>query len=194
MKLQRPQKGAQHLLNSMMAVERFAVNRWGMRPGAEQGFSLIEVMTVVAIMALATAIAIPSYQAWYAKSKLKSVLLELNSNMNMARTVAKNRNTTITVTVALSNGRVRATYTTPANTSAACLADAKTCAIETQVMPIEITGIGGTTQFQFNSLGLRVGGGTANQALQIRDQAGLTYEIQVTPAGRIRWCTTLPCP
>jgi len=182
------------LLHPKVSVERFAVNRWGMRPGAEQGFSLIEVMAVVAIMALATAIAIPSYQAWYAKSKLKSSLLELNSNMNMARTVAKNRNTTITVTVALSNGRVRATFTTTANTSAACLADSKTCAIETQVMPIEVTAVGGTTTFQFNSLGLRVGGGTANQALQLMDRTGLTYEIQVTPAGRIRWCTTSPCP
>ncbi|TAJ08264.1 MAG: type II secretion system protein GspH [Nitrospirae bacterium] len=165
-----------------------------MRPGSEQGFSLVEVMTVVAIMALATAIAIPSYQAWYAKSKLKSALLELNSNMNVARTVAKNRNTTITVTVAITNGQARATYTTSANTSAACLADTRLCAIETQNMPTEVTAIGGTTTFQFNSLGLRVGGGTANQALQLMDRAGLTYEIQVTPAGRIRWCTTSPCP
>jgi type II secretion system protein H len=164
-----------------------------MGPRSEQGFTLIEVMTVVAIMALATAIAIPSYQAWYAKAKLKSALLELSSNMNMARSVARNRNQTITVTVALTNGRVMATYTAPTSTSTACLADATACAMETQVMPAEVTAIGGTTQFQFNSLGLRVGGGTANQALQLMDRAGLSYEIQVTPAGRIRWCTTSPC-
>lgn len=161
---------------------------------SERGFTLIEVMTVVAIIALATAIAIPSYQAWYAKAKLKAALLELSSNMNMARSVARNRNQTITVTVVLTNGRVMATYTAPTSTSAACLADARTCAMETQVMPTEVTAIGGTTQVQFNSLGLRVGGGTVNQALQLMDRAGLTYEIQVTPAGRIRWCTTSPCP
>lgn len=170
------------------------MNQWGTRLESERGFTLIEVMTVVAIMILATALAIPSYQAWYAKAKLKSSLLELSSNMNMARTVARNRNTTITVTVAITNGQVRATYTAPGNTSAGCLTDSRTCAMETQVMPVEVTGVGGTTTFQFNSLGLRVGGGTANQALQLTDRTGLTYEIQVTPAGRIRWCTTSPCP
>lgn len=187
-------KGARHLLTSPLVFTSLPVRQCRMGPKPEQGFTLIEVMTVVAIMALAAAIAIPSYQAWYAKAKLKSALMELSSNMNMARTVARNRNTTITVTVALANGRVTATYTAPTSTAAACLADARTCAIETQVMSVEVTAVAGTTQFQFNSLGLRVGGGTANQALQLMDRAGLTYEIQVTPAGRIRWCTTSPCP
>lgn len=161
---------------------------------SEQGFTLIEVMIVVSIIMMATAVAIPNFQTWLAKSKLKSALVELSSNMNMARTVAKNRNITITVTVVLSNGRVRAAYTAPGNTAAACLASPAACAMETQIMPVEVTAVNGTTVFQFNSLGLRVGGGTANQAIQLSDQTGQTYEIQVSPAGRVRWCTTSPCP
>jgi len=170
------------------------VNRWHLAHRSEAGVSLTELMTVVAIAALATAIAIPGYQAWNAKAQFKSALLELTGNMNMARMMARNRNTTMTVTLVLSNNRVRATVTDPNNTSAACLANPGSCAIETQVMPTAVAQVGGTTTFQFNSLGLRVGGGTANQSVQLINQAGLIYEVQVTSGGRIRWCTTSPCP
>jgi len=59
-------------------------------------------------------------------------------------------------------------------------------------MPAQIVASTGS-QIQFNSLGLRSGGGGANQTVTIQNSKGVTFEVQVTPAGRIRWCATSPC-
>jgi Tfp pilus assembly protein FimT len=150
-------------------------------------------MTVVAIITIAMALAIPSYTRWSAGAELKEALLDLHSSLNLARMTAMNRNTTITVTVAVSSGRVRATFTDPNSTSAACLSDSRVCAMPTLVLPAKVTGVGGTTTFQFSSLGLRAGGGTTTQSIQLSNNQGATYEIQVTAAGKIRWCISSPC-
>lgn len=60
------------------------------------------------------------------------------------------------------------------------------------VLPPEVRSAGGIAQVDFTSLGLR-GGGAANQAVTLTNSKGVTFEIQVTPAGRIRWCATAPC-
>ena len=159
----------------------------------EAGVTLVELMTVVGIIALVTAMALPSYKSWNAKVNLKEALLELNSNLSVARMAAMNRNTTITATIVVSGGRVNATFTNPGNTSANCLADRSNCVLPTQVMPIDVTQVGGTTTFQFNSMGMRVGGGTANQTVTLTNRDGLTYSIQVSPAGRTRWCISSTC-
>jgi len=167
---------------------------WADARNSEAGVTLVELMTVVAIIAIVSAMAIPNFKAWIARSQLKEAILELHSNLNLARMAAMNRNTTITATVFVSGGRVNATFTDPSNTSANCLADRSSCVLPTQVMPGQVNQVGGTTTFQFNSLGLRVGGGTANQSIQLTNTSGMTFEIQVTPAGRARWCASSPCP
>jgi type IV fimbrial biogenesis protein FimT len=159
----------------------------------QAGVTLVELMTVVAIIGLVTALALPSYKSWNARVNLKEALLELNSNLSVARMAAMNRNTTITVTVGLSGGRVNATFTNPGNTSATCLADRSNCVLPTQVMPADVTQVGGTTTFQFNSMGMRVGGGTANQTITLTNRDNMTFSIQVSPAGRTRWCVSATC-
>ncbi len=151
-------------------------------------------MAVVGIIAIATALAVPSFTTWIARSQLKEALLELHGNLNLARMMAMNRNTTMTVTLAMVNSRVTATFTDPTATSALCLANRTVCAMPTQTMPGQVTGFGGTSQVQFNSLGLRVGGGTAVQTIQLTNSNNVTFEIQVAAAGKSRWCTASPCP
>lgn len=169
------------------------MNQWAGLGRSEAGATLVELMTVVAIIAAVSALAIPNYKSWNARVQLKEAILELNSNLSVARMAAMNRNTTVTSTVVVSGGRVNGTFTDPANTSANCLADRSNCVIPTQVMPGEVTQAGGTTTFQFNSMGMRVGGGTANQTVTLTNRDGLTYSIQVSPAGRTRWCLASTC-
>lgn len=169
------------------------MRKWPEVSDSEAGVTLVELMTVVAIIAAVSAIAFPNYRSWNARVQLKEALLELNSNLSVARMAAMNRNTTITTTVVVSGGRVNATFTDPANTSATCLADRSNCVLPTQVMPGEVTQVGGTTTFQFNSMGMRVGGGAVNQTLTLTNRDGLIYSIQVSPAGRTRWCPASAC-
>jgi prepilin-type N-terminal cleavage/methylation domain-containing protein len=154
--------------------------------------SLIEMMVVVSILSLGAAMAAPNFLLTTARAQLKQATKELNSNLNAARMLAMNHNKTVTLVMttvtcppASANcGRIQASFTYPGGGTA----------METQTLPGQVTQVGGTPQIQFNSLGLRVGGGTANQAITLQNSKGVTFEVQVTPGGRVRWCATSPCP
>ena len=160
----------------------------------DAGFTMVEVMIVVVIIMVAAVLGVPNFVAWKQRSQLKQELVTLQANMNLSRMAAMSRNTTMTVTVALNAGRVTATFTDPTATSAACLASAGSCALPSQVMSADVTAVSGTTTFQYTSLGLRLGGGAANQSLTLTNVRGVRMDIQVTPAGKSRWCTVSPCP
>lgn len=169
---------------------------------SQAGVTLVELMMVATIIAVIAAVAIPNYSRATARATLKQSLTELHGNLNMARMVAMNRNTTVTVTLSLVNGRVTATFTDPNNTSAQCLADTRRCVLSTQTMPSEVASVAGTlggiaqvlpVAINFNSLGLLVGAGTSIQSVRLTNTKGTTFEIQITPAGKARWCTTSPC-
>jgi prepilin-type N-terminal cleavage/methylation domain-containing protein len=164
------------------------------RQNGDAGFTMMEVMIVVVIIMVAAVLGVPNFVAWKQRSQLKQELVTLHTNLNLSRMAAMSRNTTITVTVVLNAGRVTATFTDPSATSAACLASAGSCVLPSQVMSADVTAVGGTTTFQFTSLGLRLGGGTANQSVTLTNVRGTSMDIQVTPAGKSRWCTVSPCP
>jgi Tfp pilus assembly protein FimT len=147
-------------------------------------------MMVVAIMAVITAWGAPNFITWQAKSHLRQGVSELHSNLNLARMVAMNRNTTVTVTMTGGAGAaVRATFVDAAGT--AVLAPVQMLA---QVTAWAGTPAAAPFTVRFNSLGLRVGGGAGNQVITITNSRGLAYEIQITAAGKARWCAASPCP
>lgn len=164
----------------------------GTRLLREAGTSLLEMMVVASILSLGAAMAVPDFLLTNARYQLKQGTKELAGNMNTARILAMNRNATVTVTLAsivcppaaTNCGRVLATFTYPGGGTA----------MPSYLLPPEIKSAGGVAQVQLSSLGLRVGGGVANQAMTITNSKGVTFEVQVTPAGRIRWCATSPCP
>jgi hypothetical protein len=116
---------------------------------------------------------------------------ELHSNLNLARMTAMNRNTTVTIQLAA--GVVDPADGKPKITATFTDANGATM-IPPQRMRPEITGLAGTALIQFTSLGLRLGGGTGVQTITLTNSKGLAYEIQVTAAGKPRWCPTSPCP
>ena len=162
------------------------------RQVTQAGVTLVEVMIIVIILGIGAAMAVPNYLASTARAQLRQAVTELHGNLGLARMIAMNRNTTVTVTLsqvacppATSDcGRVLVTFTTVGGGAA----------MTPQVMPAEVRGVGGTSQIQFSSLGLRLGNGPPTQSMQLTNTYGVTYEIQVSSAGLTRWCAASPCP
>ena len=151
---------------------------------SEAGFTLTEAMTVVAIGTVLAALAVPNFLAGNARHELKQAVTELHSNLNVARIAAMSRNRTVTVTLTGGGGPA---VTASINDSAGGQV------IPNQVMVSSIEDRGGASTVQFNSLGLRVGGGTANQTITLTNSEDLTYAVEITPAGKTKWCPKAAC-
>jgi Tfp pilus assembly protein FimT len=148
-------------------------------------------MMAVTIIGIATALAVPNYKTWNTRYQLKEATTGLHSNLSLARMGAMNRN--MTVTVQLTAGVVDPDDGKPKITATFTDANGVEVVRPQRINPI-ITTFGGAATIQFNSLGLRIGGGTGVQTITLTHRNGVTYEIQVTPAGRPRWCAVSPCP
>ena len=98
--------------NGAMGVPRpNRVDRPLGRNPREGGFTLIEIMIVVAIIGVVSAIAVPSYVQWNARYQLRQAASELQTNLLLARMSAKNRNTAMTATlIKAADGTYSATF------------------------------------------------------------------------------------
>ncbi len=148
----------------------------------EGGFTLIEVMVVVAIIGIVSAIAVPNYLQWNSKNQLREAANRIQSQLTFARIAAMNRNTTTTVTFFMAGNLV--TVVTTDATGA-------------QILPVEtlmshVTGFTGGPVL-FSSLGVRTGGGLGAQFITVKNDQGLTYSVQVLPGGKTSWCAA-PAP
>ena len=74
-----------------------------MRPAASGGFTLIEIMIVVAIVAVLAAFGVPSMRDMIQASKMRSAGSDLYGALILARGEAIKRRTTVTVAPASSN-------------------------------------------------------------------------------------------
>ncbi len=148
----------------------------------ERGFTLIELMIVVAIIGIASALAIPSYTQWKADHDLREAVSEFSSDLNLARVVAMNRNRQATVTIQLTGGLINVSGTA-----------AGAPIFSAQILNQSVTGLpGGTTNVAFSSMGLSKA--AANQVIQIVNARGLVYSVSVMPSGKVTWCPNSTCP
>jgi prepilin-type N-terminal cleavage/methylation domain-containing protein len=182
-----------HLLSTMSTLLSTRVER---RAQGERGFTLVEVMIVVAIIAIGAGLAVPNYLIWQTRSELRDTTSQVWQQLGWARMAAMNRNTTITVTVT-------ASPSPPFKTISVTSRDAANTDV---ISPLIITTrhvagvnapLNGTATVQFNSLGLLGASGFAvatPQLVTLANDTGITYSLSVAPSGKATWCPKTTCP
>jgi prepilin-type N-terminal cleavage/methylation domain-containing protein len=147
---------------------------------SESGFTLVELMVVVSIVAIAFAIGGGAYGQWYPRYQIRSAATSLHYNLSLARMAAMKQNTTINIsTPALVGTQLQVNFTNPAGVNVITpLAEQYNYVTQVQVVPAGST-------ITFNSMGL----GPANfVAIVLTNRAGLQYSVGISPSGKIRWC------
>jgi len=155
---------------------------------AQRGFSTLELITVLSVIAISLTIGIPNYLSWNARYQLRQAATEIHGQLSFARLAAMNRNTTVTVGVAVTGGQVTIAATDTGGSQV----------LPTQsVMMAHVTNasVTGGSTIQFNSLGFRSSnGGVGNQVISVSNDQGLTYAVKVAAGGKTTWCPMATCP
>ena len=170
------------------------------RKNREAGFTLMEVMIVVAIIGIASALAIPNYLVWHSRSELRQGITEVQNQLLLARMAALSRNAPVTVAISITNGVVLTT-TTNAATGAQVMASSSLRLphiVDLRVGPSAAwTSViaPATATVSFNSMGMRSGGPgpTLNQELAMVNDKGVQFAMKVTPRGVVNWCPNSVC-
>jgi prepilin-type N-terminal cleavage/methylation domain-containing protein len=163
---------------------------------SETGFTLIEMLIVVAIMGIAVLIALPNYLVWQSRSELRQAVTEVQNQLLLARMAALSRNTPVTVAISIVNGAVLTT-TTNAATGVQMLASSSRVphVVDLKVGPSAAWTSAATANVSFNSMGMRSGGPgpTLNQELAMVNDKGIQFAMKVTPRGIVNWCQDSVC-
>jgi type IV fimbrial biogenesis protein FimT len=151
------------------------------------GFSLIEVMVVVAIFGIVFSVGSSSYKAWIENSKIRNAAESMLNGIQKARNFAVQNNTQVEFRIG-ANTDWTICNSTVAPTCPAAI-DSRTTA-EGSSTSVSVTNTGGTTVI-FSNLGTRISGFTRldfttsalSNAADIRALA-----ILVKPGGAARLC------
>lgn len=165
------------MLHLLKTIKRFV--------RAHNGFTLLEMMIVTAILGLTSAIAIPNYVEWHAKYQLRQAVTEIQTQLSIARISAMSRNSVVNVSLVLNGGKVQISAGDASGVSV----------IPATQMMSAVTGLNpAPTTVAFSPLGTRSGGGPTNQQIMISNNRGLSYTVRVTPRGKVSWCPAATCP
>lgn len=159
------------------------------RDRSADGFTLIEVMIAVAIVAIGAALAAPEFARWHAQTQLRQATSEVVSQLTLARMAAMNRNRGVDVTIQATSGVV---------TVGATASGSSAEVIPSTSLMRSVRGVaGGPVTVSFSSLGTRSSAGTGTQSFGLCNVSGVQYSVLVALSGRVSWqaaSTATPCP
>ncbi len=158
------------------------------------GVSLVEMMIGIVILAIALALALPSYNQWIQNTQIRNAAESILRGLQLARSEAISRNVPVQLTLGAGSswtvGCVTATAICPATIQTRATGEGSSATIT-------ITTEGGATQYVFSDLGLMTapvpGAGSSftdinvdSTALAAADSRDL--RIRITTGGMIRMC------
>lgn len=148
------------------------------RRGA-RGFTLVEMMTVVSILAVMLGILAPSFTGFLAAQQAKRLTYDLTSDLMLARNEALKRNVNVSITRAGSGWeqgwRVATVATDVELTRRNAAAQSVSITASPGPVPASITfAPNGRVSAPIGSVGLTIGGGTSTRCLEL------------DPSGRVR--------
>jgi prepilin-type N-terminal cleavage/methylation domain-containing protein len=171
-------------LGATMAKETFvsALSR-------NSGFTLIELMVVVAILTIAVGLALPEFLRWHVQSQLRQASSEIATQLMLARMAAMNRNRSVDVTVQGSGEGVHISAFAPSS---------GTTVIKDKMFSSRVTSVlGSPVIVSFSSMGMRTTGGSGTQTIGVCDTYQRQYSVSIIPSGKVNWSinpTGTPCP
>lgn len=159
-------------------------------PRSMAGFTLIEVMVTVAIAVILATMALPSYTAFVANQRVKSVGSDLMVAMIKARNEAIMRNANVTVT-ANAGGWIAGWQTTDNNN---VVLDTHGAVPPTVAISAKFTGTGASVIYQSSGRLHPSLTGVASFAITSSKSAPAYQCISTDLSGRPNRKTTTPCP
>lgn len=169
-----------------------------------KGFTLLEVLIVIALIGILSAIAIPNYISWLPNYRLKGAARDLYSAAMKARGEAVKRNTNCALTFNQTVAGVTNVYVVYVDADADCEFDAgEIVIIQVQQWPsqvsLDLTQGGGdglsftnnddgnpTISFRPTAIPTANGGGLANGTAFLTNTNGRTENVVINNAGNIR--------
>ncbi|MFO7709226.1 MAG: GspH/FimT family pseudopilin [Desulfobacterales bacterium] len=147
---------------------------------AEKGFSLIEVMVVIGILAITAMVAVPNMIDWRYGMRLRAAVNEVRGDLEAARARAIKENAQVSVEFYPADGRYRLTYPDSEGNTVLIKAHSLPQGVRFAVENTDYTFDSSSNKANFSSRGTAQTG-----TLVLENEKGKTVSIVVNFLGRI---------